>query len=336
MTVAPLTGTQKAAVVLMSMNHDQAAAVLTRFSDAEAEEIAAEIVRLRRVDADVAEGALAEFHEAATTGRVPSRGGSDFAAGLLERSFGAERASGFMTRVASSMAGRSFEFLDELDAATVTGLLEGEMPQTVAVVLAHVQPALASAVIGALPERVGVEIAECIATMTSATPEALAIVSGALKTRSASMASPRSAAEVTGGIQPLVDIINRSPVAMERALLDGLEQRDPQLAHDVRARLLTFDDIVRLQPRDVQAVLRRVEIPSLAIAVKNAPSAVVAVIESNLSERNRALLRDEVSLLGAVRVSQIEEARSSVVQAIRAMQDEGALVVHREEDELVG
>ena len=236
MTVESLTGTQKAAVVLMSMPPDQAAAVLAQFSEAEAEEIASEIVRMRRVDADVAELALTEFHDAASVGRIGSRGGSDLAAGLLERSFGAERASGVMTRVASSMAGRSFEFLEQIDPGTVAGLLDGEMAQTVAVVLAHVRPAHASAVLSALPEHFRIEIAECIATMSSATPEALALVAGGLKARSASMGSPRSTAEVTGGIQPLVDIINRSSVATEKALLEGLDARDPQLAQDVRAR----------------------------------------------------------------------------------------------------
>lgn len=149
-----LSGTQKAAVVLMNMEQQRAAQVMKQFNEFEAEEIAAEIVRLRRVDSALAERALEEFHDLTVKGsRGTARGGRDFAVGLLEASFGAERAAGVMTRVASSMAGKAFEFLDSAEPGQIQTLLDGELPQTIALVLAHLRPEHASAVLGALEDR---------------------------------------------------------------------------------------------------------------------------------------------------------------------------------------
>lgn len=326
-----LTGTQKVAVVLMNMDHEQAASVLSQFSEAEAEDIAAAIVTLRSVDADLTEKAMSDFHSTVTLGRLGARGGSEFASGLLESSFGAERAAGVMSRVSRSMAGKSFEFLESAEPHQVVALLDGEMPQTVALVVAHLKPALASSVLAGLPDSSRVLVAERIATMSNATPDAIAIVSASLKSRSAAVVATRKTSEVVGGIQPLVDIINRANAATERAILDGLDARDPKLAEEIRSRLLTFADIVRLQPRDIQLVLRAVDIPVLAIAIKGSSETVQQAIRENLSERNRELLADEVGVVGSVRMSQVEDARAEVVGAIRELEAAGSLTLHRDD-----
>ncbi|WP_193509281.1 flagellar motor switch protein FliG [Cryobacterium sp. BB736] len=335
-TPTALNGTQKVAVVLMNLDPQSAAEVLKRFSEAEAEEIVAEIVRLRRVDPQVAQAALAEFHQLAMRGTTAARGGKDVATGLLEASFGAERAAGLMSRVTSSMAGKAFEFLDAAEPAQVQGMLEGELPQTIALVLAHLRPELASQVMSGLEEVLRTDVAECIATMNPAPPEAVRIVTDTLKQRAGAVVSSREANQVVGGIQPLVDIINRADVATERALLEALEERDPELAEEVRSRMLTFSDIVKFERRDVQQVLRGIDPTVLATAMKGTNEAVIEVIRSNLSERNRELLDGEAAALGPVRLSQVEEARAEVVRAIRDMESQGAITVQRvDEDEYV-
>ncbi|QEE60183.1 flagellar motor switch protein FliG [Salinibacterium sp. dk2585] len=328
-----LTGTQKVAVVLMNLEHNRAAEVLKQFTETEAEEIVAEIVRMKRVDAMVADRALTEFHEVATRGTANARGGRDIAVGLLEASFGAERAAGVMNRVASSMAGKAFEFIEAVEPGQIITLLEGELPQTVALVLAHLRPEQASAILSGLDDDVRTEVAHCIATMSSATPEAVRVVADTLKSRAGAVVSTRDAVEIVGGVQPLVDIINRSSVATEKALLDALDERDPELAEEVRSRMLTFADIVKLEKRDVQQVLRGIDAAVLAIAMKGSPETVVEVIRSNLSERNREILDDETKALGPLRLSQVEEARSQIVRAIRDLESEGVITVQRAEEE---
>jgi flagellar motor switch protein FliG len=332
-TVKDLTGTQKVAVVLMNMAPDGAAAVMKQFTEAEAEEIAAEIIRLRRVDTDVTDKTLGEFYDIAVTGRVHAQGGRKFAEGLLEGAFGTARAAGVLSRVANSLAGKAFEFLDDADPSQIVTLLDGEMPQTSALVLAHLRPAHASKVLAGLPDEIRVGVARRIATMTSATPESISVVAQALKERSAAVVGANAATEVVGGVQPLVDIINRADVNTERAVLAGLEASDPELAEEVRSRLVTFADVVKLEPRDVQQVLRGIDTEVLAVAMKSASEQVIATIRSNLSERNRELLDDELRTMGPARKSQVEEARAGVVRAIRELEENGGIVIHRTDED---
>jgi flagellar motor switch protein FliG len=328
-----LTGAQKVAVVLMNLDQHRAAQVMKQFSDAEADEITAEILRLRRVDPGVAEKAMSEFHDLATRGAVTTRGGRDIAVGLLEASFGAERATGVMNRVASNLAGKQFEFLDAVEPAQVQMLLAGELPQTSALVLAHLRADHASRILAGLDDRARTEVAHAIATMGSPSPDAVRVVAETLKQRASAVVSSRASSDAVGGVQPLVDIINRSDAATEKALLEALEVRDPQLAEEVRSRMLTFDDIVRLEARDVQQVLRGVDAAVLAVAMKGAPEAVAAIITANLSERNREILEDEVRILGPVRVSQVEDARAEIVRAIRDLEAAGTITVQRGDED---
>lgn len=333
---ATLTGTQKAAIVLMNMDQLRAAQVMKQFSDSEAEEIAAEIVRLRRVDTAVAERTIVEFHDMTIRSGWNSRGGKDFAAGLLEASFGSERAAGVMTRVNSSMAGKSFEFLDTAEPAQVLTLLDGELPQTIALVLAHMRPELASPVIAGLEGVMRTDVAQAIATMGTATPEAVRVVADTLRVRAGAVVGNGEQTEVVGGVQPLVEIINRADISTERALLEALDERDPELAEEVRSRMLTFADVVKLERKDVQQVLRGIDVGVLAIAMKGSTEAVTEVIRTNLSERNREILDEEYETLGPVRVSQVEEARAEIVRAIRELEAEGIITVQRgDEDEYV-
>jgi flagellar motor switch protein FliG len=332
-TARAMTGTQKAALVVMQLSQERAAVIMRQFTETEAEEITAEIVRLRRVDPATAEAAIAEFHERTMSGRTQARGGRDFAAGLLEASFGAEKAAGFLDRLTSSMAGRAFDFLDTAEAAQVSMLLDGELPDTVALVLAHLRPDQASAVLSRFDTAARADIAQCIATMGSATPEAVAIAAETLKHRARAVVVPKESFEVKGGVQPLVDIINRADVATERDLMAELEERDPVLAEEVRARMLNFADIVRLEDRDVQQVLRGIDAAVLAIAMKGAAEPVIDIIRRNMSERNRELLDDEISNLGQVRKTQVEEARAEIVRSIRALEADGTITIQRGEDE---
>lgn len=328
-----LSGTQKVAVVLMNMDQARAAEVMKQFNESEAEEIAAELIRLRRVDTIVSERTILEFHELVTKGSRSSRGGKDFASGLLEASFGAEKAAGVMNRVASSMAGKAFEFLDTAEPGQILTLLDGELPQTIALVLAHLRPDHASPVLTALDQTLRTEVAKAIGTMGTATPESVRIVADTLKLRASNVVTSHDNVELVGGVQAVVDIINRADVSTERAVLDGLDGLDPTLAEQVRSRMLTFADLVKFERKDVQQVLRGIDTSVLAVAMKGSTEAVIEVIRANISERNREILEDEISALGPVRMSLVEEARAEVVRAIRDLEAQGIITVQRGDEE---
>jgi flagellar motor switch protein FliG len=334
MSAGSLTGTQKVAIVLMQMDRASAAEVMRQFTEPEADEIAAELFRLRSVDTDTVEEAVAEIHEMATSGRKSARGGRDFAAGLLEDSFGAERASTVLDRLASTLAGKSFEFLESADPTQIVALLDGELPQTVALVVAHLRPDMASVVLAGFDSSVRAEIARALATMGPATSEAVRIVADALKARVGVVVTTRSPVDKVGGIQPLVDIINRADIAVERDLLAQLDVRDPELAEEVRARMLTFEDIVKFDRRDVQRVLRGIDASRLALAMKGAAPSVEETIRNNISERTQDILNAELASMGPVRLSQVEEARADIVRSIRDLEARGEITLQRGDEEV--
>ncbi|TDE94733.1 flagellar motor switch protein FliG [Occultella glacieicola] len=328
-TDTELTGVQKVALLLMQLEQERAAKVMQRFTEAEAEEITAEIVRLRRVDRSVADAVVTEVHDSTITSRFRSRGGKDVATGLLEASFGSERAAGVMTRVESSMAGQQFEFLDTVEDPHLVQLLEGEHPQTVAIVLAHLRPERASGVLSVLPDHLRPQLARRIATMGPSSPEAVSIVAETLKQRVGAATASREAADNVGGVVPLVEIINRADKRTETAVLEGLDQLDPDLAEEVRAQLLTFADVVHVEDLDMQKVLRGIDPAMLAIALRGATPAISDKITANISSRNREILDEETARPVRLRASQVEDARNEVVLAMRRLEASGELVVVR-------
>jgi flagellar motor switch protein FliG len=332
-TPRKLTGTQKVAIMLMQLDQEHAAEVMRQFTEFEADEIAAELVRLRRVDSSLVEDTVREIHELATSGKPSARGGRDMAAGLLEASFGSEKASTVMNRLSSSMAGMTFEFLEGTEPAHIGALLDGELPQTIALVLAHLRPEVASAVLSGFEGPLRTESARSLATMGTAVPEAVRVVAEELKKRTGSVIATHEPLEAVGGIQPLVEILNRSDISVEKDLLTSLDEHDPELAEEVRSRMLSFADLVKFEPRDVQRVLRGVNASTLALALKGAAAEVEATIRANISDRTKEILDAEISSMGRMRVSQVEEARADVVQSIRALEASGEITIKRGDEE---
>jgi len=329
-----LTGVEKAAIVVMQLEPDSAVEIMRRLSEDEAEKVAAEIVRLRSVDSELAEAVLGEFRERSVKGIRLARGGLEVAQTLLAGTFGSERAASFAERLALGNGGASFDFLESADPASIAALLDGELPEVSAVVLAQLDPGLASGVMARLRSDYRTDVAQCIATMGAATPESVANIAEVLRKRVRSIVMPNEMLEAAGGIQPLVEIVNRSDVSVERDLLESLAERDPELAEEVRSRLITFADLVRLEDQDVQLVLRGIDLQVLAVAMKGADEELVEVIRRNMTERNRDRLEEERGYIGAVRVSQIDAARSEVVRAIRELEAEGTISVHRANEDV--
>ena len=331
-----LTGVQKAAVVIMQLGRERAARVLAQLGEAEIDEITAEIVRLENVDGVTADSVLEEFHAVSIQGpSLVARGGLSYAQELLEASLGAERAAGVMSRLAAQSAGQPFEFLQNADARQVLSLLTGEHPQTMALVLAHLRPEHASLIMAGLPSASQAEVAHRIALMERAAPDVVAVVAENLQRKASSVLAPQEMSAV-GGVQPLVEIINRADPGTEKLILEGLEERDKELAEEVRSRMFVFTDVVMLDDRAVQVVLRGVESASLSVALKGAPDEVRDKILSNLSQRARENLLEEIELLGPTRLSQVEEARAGIVGVIRRLEESGQIVIRREgEDEYV-
>lgn len=332
--MATLTGTQKAAMLLLQLGRERAARVMSQLDTAEIEELTAEIMRLERVDQTVADEVVEEFYAASMIGPAVG-GGIGYATQLLEGALGRDEAAGMLERLQTSMAGQPFEFLQHADARQVLSLLNGEHPQAVALVLAHLRPEHASAILAGLPPEQQSEVAHRIALMERASPDVVQVIAESLQRKASTVLTPNELSAV-GGVQPLVEIINRADPTTEKLILEGLQSRDEALADEVRSRMFVFGDIVLLEDRAMQLVLRSVETNELSVALKGVTPEVRDKILRNLSERARENLEEEIELLGPVRLSQVEEARAGIVQSIRRLEESGQIVIRREgEDEYV-
>ncbi|WP_127126478.1 flagellar motor switch protein FliG [Georgenia sp. SYP-B2076] len=331
-----LTSAQKAAVVLLQLGHERAAKVLAELSQQEVEEITAEIVRMDDVPATTADSVVREFHRQVTTGQpTVGHGGLEYAQRLLEASFGADKAAGVMDRLSTLMAGQPFDFLQHADARQVQSLISGEHPQTMALVLAHLRPDRASAILTGLEPALRTDVAHRIALMERASPEVVSIVADNIQRKATNVLTPGDMTAV-GGVQPLVEILNRADPGTEKQIIESLGELDSELAEQVRGMMFTFEDIVLLDDRAVQLVLRQVDIATLAVALKGAPTTVSDKTRRNLSERARENLAEEMSMSGPIRLSEVQEARGQIVNAIRTLEESGQIVIRRDgEDDYV-
>lgn len=327
-------GTQKVAILLMQVGKENAIQVLRQLREAEISEIMSEVARLQNLEPEEIEGVLGEFREVYKARARFAQGGYETARELLEASLGSEKAEEILDNLGVTLVAAPFEFLRRADARQVLSYLQEEHPQTIALVLAHMNPTAGAMVLSALPEELQREVAERVAKMDRTSPEVIEHVEAILE-RKLSTVIQQSDFSTAGGIQTLVDILNNSDRTTERLILDGLERNDPQVADDVRSRMFVFEDIVTLDDRSVQMVLRSVDAKELSVALKGVDEKVSDKIMRNMSERAAANLADEIKLLGPVKLKTVEEAQAAVVRVIRTLEEAGQIVMSRGSDELV-
>jgi flagellar motor switch protein FliG len=333
--IRSMAGRRKAAILLLQLDRHASANVLAQFTEGELEELSAEIARLGEVSAAMSAAVLREFGIILAGGASSLHGGLDRTRDLLVAAVGPARAEEIMARLSSTVFDMPFKFLHNADSRQLLSFLSDEHPQTIALVLAHIPAPLASKVLGGLGPELQADVAHRIAMMDRTSPELIRQVEGALERRMSNMLVPADLSAV-GGVQPLVEIINRADRGTEKLILEGLEHRDPELADEVRSRMFVFEDLITLDDRAVQLVLRQVEVANLAIALKGVSAGVRNKVMKNMSERAAMTLSEEIELLGPVRVQTVEEAQTEVVRIIRSLEEEGQIIVRRgSEDKFV-
>jgi flagellar motor switch protein FliG len=335
LSTTSMSGVRKAAILLVRMGKEHSSRVLAGLRESEVEELSAEIARLDRLEPEVANDVMDEFYAMATT-KHAGIGGMDYARELLEASLGTERANLILDRLQASMTDMPFNFLSHADPRQVLSYVQYEHPQTIALVLAHVPSALASSILSGLTPDVQSDVAHRIAVMDRTSPEVIRQVELALERKLSTVLQPNELSTV-GGLQPLVDIINRADRTTERLILEALEARSPEIAEEIRRRMFMFEDIINLDDRSVQLVLRQVEPADLATALKGVSDEVRDKVTGNLSERGRENLLEEIDLMGPVKVKMVEEAQTKVVAVIRSLEDSGQIEIQRggDADELI-
>ncbi|MEQ8833064.1 MAG: flagellar motor switch protein FliG [Miltoncostaeaceae bacterium] len=333
MGTATMNGRQKAAVLLVSLGAEACAEVFRHLRQEEIDELTLEIAGIGHITPERKQTVIEEFYDAALAQEYIAEGGLEYARSVLDKALGSERADEVMARLSSSIQVSPFEFLRRTDAAQILNVIANEHPQTVALILAYLPADTAAQVMSALPDDLQSEVAMRIALMDRTAPEVIREIERVLERKlSAVLTQDFTSA---GGLRALVDVLNAVDRTTERTILESLEEQNAELADEVRRMMFLFEDIVTLDDRSIQQVLREVESNDLAIALKGTSQEVQDRIFGNMSERAAGMLKEDLEFMGPVRMKQVEEAQQLVVAVIRRLEEAGRIVIERGGDELV-
>ncbi|MET3697987.1 flagellar motor switch protein FliG [Bacillus oleivorans] len=322
-----LTGRQKAAILLISLGPEVSASVYKHLSEEEIEQLTLEISGVRKVDAIAKEEVLDEFHSIALAQDYISQGGIGYAKMVLEKALGHEQANLIINRLTSSLQVKPFDFARKADPSQILNFIQNEHPQTIALILSYLDPAQAGQILSELPQEVQADIAKRIALMDRTSPEVINEVEEILE-RKLSTTVTQDYTQ-TGGIEAVVEVLNGVDRATEKTILDALEIQDPELAEEIKKRMFVFEDIVTLDNRSIQRVIRDCENEDLLFALKVASEEVKEIIFKNMSQRMADTFKEEMELMGPVRLRDVEEAQSRIVAIIRRLEDAGEIIIAR-------
>ena len=329
-----LTGRQKAAIFLISLGPDVSAEIMKHLREDEVETLTFEIARQEKVNPDFKDAVLEEFQELMQAQNFITTGGIDYARELLEKSLGSQKAIDIINRLTSSLQVRPFDFIRRTDPAHLLNFIQQEYPQTIALILAYLEPGKAAVILQNLPEDMQAEVSKRLATMDRTSPDVLREVERVLEKKLSTLSSEDYTA--AGGVEAIVEILNLVDRSSEKSIIESLEEDDPDLAEEIKKRMFVFEDIVMLDNRAIQKVLRDVDQQELAKALKSVDTEVQDKIFGNMSKRAASMLKEDMEFMGPVRLKDVEEAQQKIVSIIRRLEDSGDIVIARSgEDELV-
>ncbi len=322
-----MNGRQKAAVLLISLGQEVAARIYKELSDEEVEQLTLEIANLQNVALEQREQVLREFREIAAAKEYIAMGGIEYARDVLEAALGTQQAEAVLSKLTSTLQVRPFQFARKADPNQLLSFLQDEHPQTMALVLSYLEPEQASLVISALPAELQADVARRIATMTGTSPEVISEVENILESKLSTMATFDTTQ--TGGVDAIVKILNGVDRGTERAILERLEVRDPELAEEIKKRMFLFEDIVLLDSRSIQRVIRDVDPKDLQLALKVASEEVQATVFENMSKRMVETFKEDMEFMGPVRLRDVEDAQQRIVAVIRRLEESGEIIIAR-------
>lgn len=322
-----LTGKQKAAVLLISLGPDVSAQVYKHLSEEEIERLTLEISAMRKVDAEIKDSIMEEFEQIALAQDYIAQGGIGYAKTVLEKALGSEQASMIINRLTSSLQVRPFDFARKADPKQILNFIQNEHPQTIALILSYLEPGQSGQILSSLPQEQQADIARRIALMDSTSPDVINEVEQILE-RKLSTTVTQDYTQ-TGGVESVVEVLNGVDRATERTILDALEIQDPELAEEIKKRMFVFEDIVALDNRSIQRVIRDVNNEDLLLSLKVASEEVKEIVFRNMSKRMADTFKEEMEFMGPVRLKDVEEAQSRIVGTIRRLEEAGEIIIAR-------
>jgi len=328
-----LTPRRKAAIILAVLGAEYAGEIMKNFTDEQIEAISLEIARLEKVSPELKAKIVDEFHEMAQAQDFIAEGGVDNARRTLVAAFGEDRANELTGRIVNAMQVVPFEFLKRADPQQLFSFIQDEHPQTIAVILAYMSTTQAATIISKLPPDLRGEVAERIAAMDQTPPEVIRNVERVLEKKVSNVINTEMSK--AGGPKALVDLLGRVDRQTERLILDSLTENNPELADEVKNMMFVFEDIVQLDDRAVQSILKEIDTKDLATALKGVKMEVQEKIYRNMSERAVNMLKEDMEFMGPVKMRTVEEGQQKIVAAIRRLEESGEIEISRDEEDIL-
>ena len=329
-----LKGREKAAILMVALGPEAVARAYRYIDDTTIELLTLEIANLRKVTPDVKLDVLKEAQELIMAHEFMTQGGVEYARKLLEQALGSEKAQDILRRITASLQVRPFDFVRHTDPQQLLSFIQNEHPQTIALILSYLAPEQSALVLGGLAPAAQWDVARRIAKMDRITPEVLREVERVLERKLSTVMGQDFT--IAGGIDAVVNLINRVDRGTERNIIESLEEQDPELAEEIKKRLFMFDDIGGIDDRSLQRVLREVDLKDLGLALKGASEDLRQKFFKNMSKRAADMLKEDMDFMGPVRVRMVEEAQQKIVNVVRALEEAGEIVIARGgEEEIV-
>ena len=322
-----ISGLQKAAILLISLGPERSAGIFKHLKEEEIEELTLEIANTRSVTPQIKEDIINEFYEICLAQQYIAEGGIAYAKELLEKALGAEKALSVISKLTASLQVKPFEFVRKTEPSQLLNFIQDEHPQTIALILSYLPAGQAAAVLSALPPEKQADVAKRIAVMDRTSPEIIREVEKVLEAKLSNLVNQDFT--IIGGVDAVVDILNSVDRGTEKHIMESLELEEPELADEIRKKMFVFEDILLLDDRAIQRVLRDVANDNLTLALKSANEQVQTAIFNNMSKRLAVMIKEDMEFMGPVRMKDVEEAQQKIVNIIRKLEDAGEIIVSR-------
>ena len=322
-----LSGVQKAAILLIALGPERSSEIFKNLKEDEIESLTLEIASTRSVTPEIKEVVLEEFYQVCLAQQYIAEGGINYARTLLEAALGQEKAQEVIAKLTVSLQVRPFEFMRKTDSTQLLSFIQDEHPQTIAVILAYLPIQLAADIIGALPHEKQADVAKRIAEMDRTAPDIIHEVERVLEKKFESLANQDYT--IVGGVDSIVDILNSVDRSTSKRIMNNLEVDNIELADEIKKKMFLFEDIVKLDDKSIQRVLREVDNNEIALALKGVKEDVAEAIFRNLSSRLAEMIREDIEYMGPVKMKDVEEAQQNVVNKGRELEERGEIVSAR-------
>ena len=326
-TEEKINGVQKAAILMIALGPEKSAAIFKHLKEDEVEELTLEIANTRNVTPQLKDSIINEFYQVCLAQQYIAEGGINYAKELLEKSFGSEKAMDVIGKLTASLQVKPFEFVRKADAAQLLNFIQDEHPQTIALILSYLSPGQAAIIVSALPPDRQADVTKRIAVMDRTSPDVIKEVEKVLESKLSSLVNQDYT--IIGGVDAVVEILNTVDRGTEKHIMETLEIEEPELADEIRKKMFVFEDILLLDDRAIQSVLRDVDNSDLAIALKGSNEEVQNAIFNNLSKRLAVMIKEDMEFMGPVRMKDVEEAQQKIVNIIRKLEDAAEIVISR-------